>query len=215
MCHLHHCPKICPAAARAGFFVATFPEFSSMTKTKASLGEKQFAALNQMLVGDMRSLIKNHEMLLPFDRFKRELSYPEALTIETARQLADKDGVPLAEAFRLIVYTMAVENYLARPSNAAGTSDFWLAVTASRNTWGDQPRGSWPVTGFGPTEYWAELHFTGSLGEVTGEIATWIGRDQVQHPDSDPARIILANVSAADRRLRKRAAELGIELTDE
>jgi len=185
-----------------------------MSKIKGSLTLKQFADINQMSVENMRALIKNHEMLLPFDSFKREFAYGDALAIEVARQLADKDGVPLAEAVRLTSYTSAVDHYMARPYNGTGATDFWLAVTGSRNTWGDLPRGSWPVTGFGPKEYWAELHFTGSLGEITGEIATWIGRDQVQHPDSDPARIIFANVSAADRRLRKRAADLGINFGD-
>jgi hypothetical protein len=195
-----------------GFLLPTFRSKNTMTKAKGGLALKQFAALNQLSVEDMRSLINSHEMLLPFDSFKLEFAYRDALAIEVARQLADKDGVPLAEAVRLTSYTSAIEHYTQCSYNGTGAPDFWLAVTASRNTWGDEPRGSWPVTGFGPKEYWAELHFTGSLGEVTGEIAIWIGRDQVQHPDSDPARIILANVSAADRRLRKRAADLGIAI---
>lgn len=194
-----------------------------MSETKGSLALKQFAELNQMSVEDMRSLIRNHEILFVYTSLQegqsphssnRKFSLPDALAIEVARTLSDKDGVPLVEAFRLIVYTMAVEHYIARSYNGTGAPDFWLAVTASRNTWGASQRGSVPVTSFGPKEYWAELHFTGSFGEVTGEIATWIGRDQVQHPDSDPARIIFANVSAADRRLRKRAADLGIDLGD-
>lgn len=192
-----------------------------MFQTKDGLSLQQFADLNQMSVEDMPSLINSHEILFSFTlpqesrllhSFKREFTFSDALAVEVARQLADKDGVPLTEAFRLIAYTNAIENYAARSYNGNGAPDFWLAVTGSRNTWGASRRGSVPVTGFGPKEYWAELHFTGSFGEVTGEIAIWIGRDQVQHPDSDPARIILANVSAADRRLRKRAAELGIEL---
>jgi hypothetical protein len=193
----------------------TFQKDDPKVIAKGGLALKQFATLNQMTVEAMRSMINSHEMILPFDRFKREFTYLDALEIEVARQLADKDGVPLTEAVQLTSYTSAVGHYAQRSYNGTGAPDFWLAVTASRNTWGDHPRGSWPVTGFGPNEYWAELHFTGSFGEVTGEIAIWIGRDQVQHPDSDPARIILANVSAADRRLRKRAAELGIELKDQ
>jgi hypothetical protein len=164
----------------------TFQKDDPKVIAKGGLALKQFATLNQMTVEAMRSMINSHEMILPF-----------------------------TEAVRLTSYTSAVGHYAQRSYNGTGAPDFWLAVTASRNTWGDHPRGSWPVTGFGPNEYWAELHFTGSFGEVTGEIAIWIGRDQVQHPDSDPARIILANVSAADRRLRKRAAELGIELKDQ
>lgn len=185
-----------------------------MSETKGIFTLKQFAELNQMSVEDMRTLIENHKMLLPFDRFKREFAYGDALAIEVARQLSDKDGVPIAEACRLVTYTIAVDNYAVRSYNGTGAPDFWLAVTGSRNSWGASRRGSVPVTSFGPGEYWAELHFTGSFGEVTGEIATWIGRDQVQYPDSDPARIIFANVSAADRRLRKRAADLGIDLGD-
>lgn len=185
-----------------------------MTASQHSITLKQFAALSQISVEAMRSLIKSHEMLLPFDSFKREFTYRDALAIEIARQLSDKDGLPLAEAIRLVSYTMAVECYGMFPEHNVIAPDFWLAVTGSRNTWGTAPRGSWPVTGFGPKEYWAEMHFTGSLGEVTGEIAVWIGRDQIQHPDSDPARIILANISAADRRLHKRAADMGIAIVN-
>jgi hypothetical protein len=90
--------------------------------------------------------------------------------------------------------------------------DFWVAILSSRNTWGNEPRGTFPVTSFGPTEYWAEMHFSGPLSGVTADISEWISRDRVSYPDSDPARIVMVNISTADRRLRERASQMGFEI---
>lgn len=185
-----------------------------MTDPKgAALTLKQLAELHQMTTGDLLNIWND-----PAPKaisFNSRYDLPAALEIEIARQMSDNSGIPLNEALRLSMYTMAVQSYFAQKSAGSGSSqDFWFAVTASRNTWGSAPRGMWPVTSFGPKEYWAEMHYSGSLGTIMGEISESVGRDQVQYPDSDPARIVMCNVSAADRRLRKRAAELGIELND-
>lgn len=185
-----------------------------MTTPKgAGLTPDQMAELHRMTVAELRDL-GDDTSPTALDGFKHRFDFADALEIEIARQMSDKDGVPLREALRLSAYTMAVNYYLAHKEAGGASEDFWLAVTASRNTWGSAPRGAWPVTGFGPGEYWSEMHYTGSLGTIVGEISESIGRDQAQYPDSDPARIFMCNVSAADRRLRKRAADLGIELHD-
>lgn len=190
-----------------------------MSKTEPSLSREKFNALAQMADSDVRVILTDHETILPVSKsdapansVHRKFSFLEALTFELARQMSDGSGVSTKEAFRLIGYTMAVESYLAEHLAASNRSDFWLAVCSCRNTWGKTPRGSWPVTAFGQKEYWSEMHYTGTLGKISGEIAESVGRDQAMHPDSDPARIIMANVSSADRRLRKRAAELGIAI---
>lgn len=172
---------------------------------------EQLADLHQMTTENMLSVL-NHPSPKSIG-LKSRFEYDDALELEIARQMSDNFGVPMNEALRLSMYTMAVQTYIARCDRGSGSQqDFWLAVVGSRNTWGSAPRGTWPETGFGPKEYWAEMHYTGSLGEVMGEISAMIGRDQVQYPDSDPARIIMCNVSAAQRRLRKRAVETSIKL---
>lgn len=172
---------------------------------------KQLADLHQTTAVSMRAMLDDSsgpKTIAPFERF---FDFSDALEIEVARQMNDNSGVPLHEAFRLCVYTTAVKSYLAhKVSDQYLNQDYWLAVTAARNTWGSAPRGSWPITGFGPKEYWSEMHYTGTLGTIMGDITESIGRDQVHYPDSDPARIVMCNVSAADRRLRKRADELGL-----
>ncbi|MBN8976329.1 MAG: hypothetical protein J0I08_07615 [Rhizobiales bacterium] len=182
-----------------------------MSTTNEGCTVKDLAKLAQMTVEQMQVVLRDHTSPSTISPLKRRFTYAVALEIEVARQLSDNSGVPISEALRLGVYTMAVQGYV-NGASANTSGDFWMAVVASRNTWGKEPRGSWPVTGFGPKEYWAELHFSGSLGAIAGEISEWIGRDQINHPDSDPARIVMANVSAADRRLRKRATELGIKV---
>ena len=183
-----------------------------MTSPKdTGLTLRQLAYLHQMTVPEMDRLI-SAPAPKAIDFFKGNFTSSDALEIEIARQMSDNDGIPLNEALRLSLYASAVKSYVTQQAAVSSPHDFWFAVMASRNTWGTAPRGSWPITGFGSNEYWAEMHYSGSLGAIMGEISEWIGRDQANHPDSDPSRIVMCNVSAADRRLRKRAVELGIEL---
>ncbi|MGL3106683.1 hypothetical protein [Bradyrhizobium sp. BR 1432] len=196
------------------FLFHTHSEVERMTNARGGgLTLKQLADLHQMTAENMLTVL--NDPAPKATGFKKRFDFADALEVEIARQMSDNSGVPMNEAFRLSMYTMAAQSFLAYEAAGNGSSqDFWFAVTASRNTWGSAPRGSWPLTGFGPKEYWAEMHYIGSLGTIMGEISESIGRDQVQYPDSDPARITMCNVSAADRRLRKRAAELGIELNE-
>jgi hypothetical protein len=137
------------------------------------------------------------------DRF----TYPDALIIEVARQLQDDGGMPMAAASKL-VWNAGID---VPPQSG---DDYWIAIVRYRNTWGGStPRGSIPVTEVGASEYWSSSHFSGSFAEVSKSIAEEIGNTATAHPDSDPARIFMANVSTADRRLRKRAAALGIQVS--
>jgi hypothetical protein len=133
--------------------------------------------------------------------------YAAALGIEVARQLHDDSGVPLAEGLRISSYTGAVRGFFGH----SGADDFWIAIVAARNDWGDGPRGTWPVTGFGPQEFWSTMHFAGTFDQVIAAIKDWMTGDASEYGAS-PARIFMANVSTADRRLRKRAAALGIQI---
>ena len=153
------------------------------------------------------SILSDYSTPQTIDPFKERFRFADALEIEVARQLHDDFGVPLTEGLRLAAYTMAVRSFLDAQS-ADSSSDFWLAVTSTCNTWGNEPPGSWPITGFGPKEYWAEMHYVGSLGAIMGDILLSFGQDQVSYPDFYPARIVMTNVSAAYRRLRKRAHPL-------
>jgi hypothetical protein len=137
-------------------------------------------------------------------------TYGDVLGIEVARQLHDDGGMPLDDAAKL-VWSAGVA-VLWESSAKGAPRDFWIAVVRHRNTWTpSRPRGSFPVTLFGPLEYWSSAHFSGLLADINRDIADYISRDERDHPDSDPARIILTNVSAADRRLRKRAADIGVD----
>lgn len=149
----------------------------------------------------------------PFVSFSemRSFSYLDALMIELTRQLQDDGGIPAAVAAGFVWNAIGhgIDDW-SRPGSAG--NDHWIAMLRWRNTWFDGPRGSIPVTILGMKEYWSTAHFGGSLQTVQADIAEAIKSYSDDHPDSDAARIVMANVSAADRRLRKRAAEMGIDL---
>lgn len=145
------------------------------------------------------------EMALP-SALRGHYSLADALAIELARQLSDYYGLSLPAALQAVAYTGAIEHY----QNAGKGEDFWIGVTGTRNTWGDSERGSVPVTSFGPSEFWSTMHFHGSFGDVTGQVKAQMERDSAEYPHSDFARLFMANVSAADRRLQKRIGDLGL-----
>jgi hypothetical protein len=141
--------------------------------------------------------------------FEGRFEYADALAIEVARQLHDDSGVPLREGLRIASYTGAVSKYF---DHRTDHGDFWIAVAAARNDWGDGDRGKTHVTSFGPNEFWSTMHFAGAFENVAGDINGWMMVDAREY-GAMPARIIMANVSTADRRLRKRADDLGIKIT--
>jgi len=138
----------------------------------------------------------------------QSFTYHDALMIELTRQLHDDGGVSPVVASKFIWNSIG-SNY----AHDHAASDRWIAMVRWRNTWGAAPRGSFPVTLFGPNEYWSTAHFAGSLQSVQADIAEAIDSYSDDITESDAARILMANVSAADRRLRKRAATLGVAVT--
>ncbi|MDT3684143.1 MAG: hypothetical protein RO009_03760 [Pseudorhodoplanes sp.] len=204
-----------------------------MTRREVGVRIDGIAALCQMSKEEfLQKLVQAPESgFLPGSRGRllseRQLrwTYADALAIEVSRQFHDSEagrqfldanGIGLYEALKIQMSADAIRKFFATATTVSvrskTLSDFWVAVMASRNTWGSAPRGSWPVTGFGPGEYWSQIHFCGIIDDVMSEVKEWMLRDEEAYPDSDPARIFMTNISAADRRLRKRAEELGIEI---
>ncbi len=198
-----------------------------MSKSTGGLSRQEFNRLAQMTDREVKdNLFSGYSTnglgvavpygLISNDRtHRRRFTYTQALAVEVARQWSDQNGLPLRWALHLIACTDGIQKFAELCRQTRYPSDFWIAVLSARNTWGSAPRGTWPVAGFGKAEFWADNHFTGTLGSVAGEMSEWIGRDKFQYPDSDPARIFMCNVSAADRRLRKRAAEMNITIVDD
>ena len=179
-----------------------------MSKTLNAL---QIAPLFNWSVVRLHELALNDEIPLiaseSFRVFSHEntFTYRDILAIEVARQMHDDGGIPMTTASKL-VQNAGVD---AREDGA----DYWIAIVRYRNTWGGSTdRGSLPVTDIGSGEYWSSAHFSGSFAEVSKSIADDIGTTARDDPDSNPARIFMANVSTADRRLRKRAISLGIQI---
>jgi hypothetical protein len=165
---------------------------------------KRFFVLNQLSP-------KEHKAL-PLE-LGGDPTYGRAVAIEVARQLSDNGGLPMSTAAKVCLNTAAVAGYFKHGEGSGLLSDYWVGIVQSRNSWNESVSRSWvPVTNFGEREYWATTHYGGSLAEVYSWMTYEMVLNEQQHPDSDPARIFMANVSAADRRLRKRAAELGIEI---
>ena len=179
------------------------------------------ARLSQMDEAELHNLIYRGALHLgsvdgpevdhPNNVFKGAFRYSDALQIEVARQLSDEDGPALADAAKFCSHALG-NGYVFQPKQMGVLYDHWFGAFRSRNTWGSEPRGTWPVTAFGAGEYWSAMHCSGPLHQCHAEISFWLAHDEAQYPDSDPARIFLVNVSAADRRLRKRAAQLGIAI---
>lgn len=194
-----------------------------MTNPRGGVSLSALALASQMTELDLARLLKtphpDHkdmtlaDMALP-SALAAAYSYADALAVELARQLSDQYGLPLASALHFVGYTGAVEHYAVADKRYSperkGDYDFWVAVTGARNSWGDDARGSLSVTGFGVSEFWTTMHFHGTFDQVTAQIKSQILRDGIDYSDSDFARLFMANVSAADRRLQKRIGDLGL-----
>lgn len=198
-----------------------------MSDLKPGIALNTLAVLSQMSVDELKAIV---DAKMPdfqgftIGDFVLDGPYPPgafpvsaALKIEVARQLSDNSGLPLLESLRIVSYTGAVDHYDRYDCKSAlndKAADLWMAIVGARNTWGgDEPRrGSIEVTNFGPTEFWSTAHYKGSFAFVTDSILERMTRESLDYPDADVARVFMANVSAADRRLRKRAAEFGIEI---
>lgn len=199
-----------------------------MSDPESGIALNALAKLSQMSGDELKALLEtklpNHggftigEFVLGEPDQRGLFSHAAALTIEIARQFSDNAGLAPSESLRVISYAGAVENYLAYPEKITPPTrkadcDFWISIVGARNTWGsNEPRGSFEVTGFGDGEFWSTSHFHGSFDQITAEIKSQMTRDGIEYPDTDYSRIFMANVSAADRRLRERAKLLEIAI---
>lgn len=164
---------------------------------EAGISVATLAALLEMKLEDFRNIAWSSEFGVISVR--RRYSLSEALTLEIARQLSELGGLPLSTAFTMILSTLGNPKPERLHDNEG---DVWIGVMGSRIVSGDE-RGKI-----------AEAHFAGPLAKVSAKIATWIEHDQALYPNAYPARIFLTNVSTADRLLRRRAADLGINIRD-
>lgn len=206
-----------------------------MNEPKGGIALDALAKLSQMNAGDLQSVLGTklpeygdfsvEEFVLDvpaYDRRQKRFPLSAALAIEIARQLSDEGGIPLVAAFKLIVYTGALRHFEQRAGEKTRAEDrpdrdLWVAVLGARNTWGNSPREGWPVSGFGADECWAYGHYEGTYDAITAAIKSrmirdTVGADMDDIEPSDFARVFMVNVSAADRRLHKRAADLGIKI---
>ena len=159
--------------------------------------------------------------------YTKRYRFCDALAIEIARQLSDdtsvSEGPPMLAALDIVAYTDAVQSYFefeaANRPPIKPLTDFWIAVASARHTFEGDSR-PFPVSAFGPGEYWSNIHVVGSFDQVMRGIKLWMTRETnknksappyIDH-DADPARISMANVSSATRRLIARANDLGIEV---
>jgi hypothetical protein len=194
-----------------------FQQQQKVTSMPKPLKASEIAPLFNWSLVHMHELALKNEIPLVVSESYRVFSnqdaftYGDVLGIEVARQLHDDGGMPMADAAKL-VWSAGVA-VLWESLGEGVPNDLWIAVVRHRNTWTPStPRGSFPVTLFGAVEYWSSAHFSGMLTDINRDIAVYVSATERDHPDSDPARIVLTNVSAADRRLRKRAAALGVRI---
>lgn len=197
-----------------------------MSDPKPGIALNALATLSQMRVDELSAIVDAKmpdfkgftvgEFVLNGPDLSGAFPTSAALKIEVARQLSDNAGLSMQEALRIVAYTGGVdgyERYGCRFMLHDKAADFWAAIVGARNSWGDpEPRGSIDVTGFGLAEFWSTSHYKGSFGFVTDSIKDRMSREDLTQPDTDPARVFMVNISAADRRLRKRAADLGIAI---
>ena len=203
-----------------------------MTNPARGLGVSELARLSQMTPEEIKLLLDarlpeygNFTVADFFLNRDSRGNFPgyAALFVEIARQLADDNGLPLLAALKFVSYTGAIKHFASHdghhshPTRRADT-DLWVGVLGIRSNWGGSPRDGWPVTGFGPRECWMLGHYDGTFDQVTAAVKSRMVRDTVDVDGidlADHARLFMTNVSAADRRLRKRAKELGIALDTE
>ena len=195
-----------------------------MTISKHTISAIQLAGLSQVKPEEVDYWLARNEKTASWpieleSAVSKNFRYGDALAVEIARQLNDDTGVTsgpsILESLRIVSYSAAVPLYFeyiaGQPHLAKAMTDFWLAVSSARNSWGARPRGNTPeLTGFGSAEYWSNMHFTGSFDQVCVAVKQWMTKETTEYPDTDPGRVFMVNVSTADRRLRKRAKELQI-----
>lgn len=185
-----------------------------MAEQDKGLDQQRFCALTEVTENDLLKFCREDYPLLPGLHLPEELrrgkmlTYADALAIFVARQFGDDWGIPLDQALRLTSHAGSIEGFLDYQP-AVGTrnrtlSDFWSAIIQIVVANKDHAK-----SGIGPKEYRVAGHYTGPLHQISAEITHRLSTDEDCF-DGEPTRILLVNVSAADRRLRKWAEGLGI-----
>ena len=197
-----------------------------MTTSKHTISAAQLAELSQVKPEEIDYWVARNEKTASWpielnSAISKKFCYGDALAVEIARQINDNTGITsgpsVLESLRIVSYSAAVPlyfEYIAGQSHLAkAMTDFWLAVSSARNSWGPGPRGNTPeLTSFGSAEYWSNMHFTGSFDQVCLAIKQWMTKETTEYTDTDPGRVFMVDISTADRRLRKRAGEMSIEI---
>lgn len=188
-----------------------------MTDYGKGLNQALFCELTDVTKGDLLQFCRDDYPLLPGIHLASEISlgkrlaYADALAIFVARQFGDDWGIPLGRALRLTAYAGSIRGFLNyQPTsniNHRALNDFWAAILQITFVNSDFSK-----SGIGPKEERISGHYTGPLHQVSAEIAHRISTDETAL-DGEPTRVLLVNVSAADRRLRQRAKELGIVIS--
>lgn len=150
---------------------------------------------------NLRDLRRHAVLTLGQDQGNRTVySFADLLTIEVAKQLYEKSdqGISWKRAFNIAAFSGGIDEFLNGGNSRA--EDFWIAELYSANESGAGGK--------------AEAPAAGSLSSIVDEIKSF-QKNNRYFPDA-PSRILMTNVSAADRRLHARAlaACLRIEIVE-
>lgn len=142
-----------------------------------------------------------------------QLQYIDALAVELARAIDDGRDIPLdsgaslERGLRMIAHCGAVEAFLAYkpndPDQALVLTDFWVGIVAI-----SAPDKKAPAI---PTrDHRISGYYFGPKPSVDAEINLRIAFDEASRGDTEAYRVLHLNISAAARRLKRRAAERGV-----
>jgi hypothetical protein len=136
------------------------------------------------------------------------LTYADALAIFVAGQIERDCHYSFQEGLRLLSYAGGIEAFRDYHATAdyRTLDDFWLGKVLVHVD--GEPLPSMPSTF---ADYQVPGHYVGPLHQVMAQINHRISMDEVCKGVA-PSSIILVNISTANRRLRRRADALGIDL---
>ena len=174
------------------------------------LDQERFCDLTGLTKSELIETCTGDYPLLPgihlpseIERGKR-LSFADALAVEVARSIQFELDIPLSRALRLTSYAGGIEGFLDyRPNDQVVgrlLTDYWMAVVNLRSTHLENgARSDVAISG----------HYVGPLHQTMAEISNRFAKEEGDF-DADPSRMLLINISAANRRLRQRATSYGI-----
>jgi hypothetical protein len=179
-----------------------------MSNYESGIDQAVFCKLTGVAPEEIAGFCRDDYPLLPGCYLANEIAlgkrlhYSDALAIELARQVSADWSISMEEALRIASYAGAVEGFMAsapRNIHRKFLSDFWFAVIAfdasSDGEFSDDRR--------------FKGHYAGTWHEATGQIAARFQEEESEE-GTTPFRVLLINVSAADRRLIARAKKLDI-----